>query len=252
MRNIRLTIEYDGSGYSGWQVQNHRSKTGLNKSKTIQEIIEDRLHRILREKVRLVASGRTDSGVHALQQVANFKTCRAFPLEKLQKSLNSLLPPDIVILGIKQVSSGFHSRFSAKSKIYRYSILNRKQQTALLRHTYYHYPFKLDINLMRREAAVIKGRHNFAAFQASGSKIQDTRRTVKKIRVAKKGDFIYIEIESDGFLYNMVRNIAGTLVDIGRGRLKKGSMRRILLSKDRRAAGPCLPARGLCLIKVKY
>ena len=246
MPNIKLEIEYDGSNYAGWQVQ------PAGRGKTIQQVIEKTLHKLLREKIRLIVSGRTDSGVHARAQVANFHTRARMPLARLKLALNGLLPEDIKVTRIKEEEPAFHSRFSAKSKIYRYTILNRGHSSPLLRNTVYFYPHPLDIALMRREANCLLGRHDFSSFRASGGKDKDPVKNIKKITIVKKNDFINIDIEADGFLYNMARNIVGTLIEVGRGRIPGGSLARILLSRNRRHAGQNVPGRGLCLLKVKY
>ena len=265
-RNLKLTVEYDGTNYCGWQIQNRRV------SKSIQETIEKTLSKILQEKIRLIASGRTDAGVHAQAQVANFKTKSNISSEKLQKALNGLLPSDISISKTDEAAPDFHSRFAAKSKVYHYSILNRKFPSALLRNRVYFYPYPLALKLMHQEARCLLGRHDFKAFCASGGSSKDTIRTIKKITIRKtnyglwampacrqgrdyglnNGPLIVIDIEADGFLYNMARNIVGTLMEIGRGRFPKGSLKKILNSKDRKLAGPTVPACGLCLLKVKY
>jgi len=247
MPNLKLEIEYDGTNYSGWQVQHPRKN-----QKTLQDTIEKVLRQVLQERVKLIAAGRTDAGVHALAQVANFSTRSGIPLEKLQQGLNSLLSPDIVIKKIKKVAWDFHSRFHAKSKVYRYSILNRAYPAAITRNSVYHYNLVLDLKLMQREARVLLGRHDFSSFAASASKKRNPVKNIKAIKVAKNRDCINIEIEADGFLYNMARNIVGTLIEIGRGKLPQGSMKRILAGRNRRLAGPTAPARGLCLIKVNY
>ena len=247
MRNIKIEIEYDGTNYCGWQIQKRHQVT-----KSIQETIEKTLRKILQEKIRLIASGRTDAGVHAKGQVANFKTNSQIPLKKLQIALNSLLPQDITVKKIEEVNVGFHSRFNAKSKLYRYTILNNAHRNAFLRNTAYFYPYSLNLKLMRAESKVLLGQHNFKAFQASDKKGRDAIRTIKSIKVTKEKGLIYIDIEADGFLYNMARNIVGTLIEIGRGKLRKGDLEKILQSKDRRLAGPTAWARGLCLLSVKY
>ena len=252
MRNLKLEIEYDGTNYAGWQVQNSK--------KTIQSVIEKTLQRILQEKVHLIVSGRTDSGTHALAQVANFKTKSKIPPDKLRLALNSWLPADIAISKAEEKALDFHSRFDAKSKIYRYSILNRPHPSPLQRKAVYFYRHPLNIGLMRKESKALLGRHDFSSFCASGAGFRNKVRVIKKITIkeinyplsAIRYPFIAIDIEADGFLYNMVRNIAGTLIEIGRGRFKPGDLKRILLARDRKAAGPTLPARGLCLMKVKY
>jgi len=264
IRNIRLTIEYDGTDYCGWQIQSHHSTASVRseakpprrgpgyQKKSIQEVIEKTLRKILQEKVRLIASGRTDAGVHALAQVANFKTRSQIPLEKLERALNGLLPGDISVYALKEVPSDFHSRFSAKSKLYRYTILNRKHPSPFLKRSVYFYPFPLNVRLMQRESRLLLGRHDFSSFRASGAKVRNPLKHIRKIKVVKQDYFIYIYIEADGFLYNMARNIVGTLIEIGRGKLSEGTLEKILDSRDRRLAGPTAPAKGLCLVRVKY
>ena len=177
-RNLKLEIEYDGSNYCGWQVQkSHR--------KSIQETIEKALRKILQEKIRLVASGRTDAGVHAKAQVANFLTNSDIALKKLQKALNGILPEDIAITKLEEVSVDFHSRFNAKSKVYRYTILNRAYPSALLRNIAYFYSYPLNVPLMHQEAKWLLGKHDFKAFCASGSSAKNTVRTIKNITIKK-------------------------------------------------------------------
>ena len=246
MPNTCLTIAYDGTRYAGWQFQKNAN--------TIQQEIEKALKKILREDVKVIGAGRTDSGVHAKDQVANFKTKKAFPLPSLQMALNANLPKDISVVKIKKVAMRFHSRFDAKSKIYRYTILQSRIGDPLSRHYCWKVPYRLKIPLMKKEARVLMGKHDFKCFQAksSSSKIKNTRRTIKNISIRKDKSFIYIGIEADGFLHNMVRNIVGTLIEIGRGHLPEGSMERILSSRQRQLAGPTAPARGLLLIQTKF
>ncbi|MDD5120798.1 MAG: tRNA pseudouridine(38-40) synthase TruA [Candidatus Omnitrophica bacterium] len=251
MFNLKLEIEYDGTHYYGWQVQNAKNTT-YRSNRTIQYILEKVLKRILQEDIKLIVAGRTDSGVHALSQVANFKTLTRIPLLRLRWAINCLLPEDIKVTGIKKVPLDFNSRFSAKSKIYRYTILNRKYSSALLASRVYFFHHPLNVSLMRKESKVLLGRHNFKAFQASEARLRNPIRRIKAIKVKKEKDLLYVDIEADSFLYNMVRNICGTLLEIGRGRFPEGSMRRILHSGNRKLAGPALPAKGLCLVKVKY
>ena len=246
MRNIWLEIEYDGTNYAGWQVQ------APQKKKSIQEVIEKTLCKILQEKVRITGSGRTDSGVHALAQVANFKTTNDIRPDKLRLALNSLLPKDISISKVEEVPLDFHSCFDAKSKIYRYQILNRRFPSAHLRNTAYFYSYPLDLKLMQNEARCLLGKHDFKSFRASDKKERSSVRRIKKIKITQKRGIISIEIEADGFLYNMVRNIVGTLIEIGRGRFSEGSLKKILLGKNRKLAGPTALAKGLSLVKVKY
>ncbi|MFH0771665.1 MAG: tRNA pseudouridine(38-40) synthase TruA [Candidatus Omnitrophota bacterium] len=257
MRNILLKIEYDGTRYAGWQIQKN--------AKTIQAVLEAALERITGVKTRLVSCGRTDAGVHALGHMANFKTASEIPLFKLIGGLNGVLPEDITVKEIREVPLNFHSRFDAKSKIYRYTILNTPSPSAISRCYVYHIPYKLNLSLMKKEAKCLLGRHNFKSFQASDPKIKNSLnnfsesrgerssvRAINRLDIKKRDGLIKIETEADGFLYNMMRNITGTLIEIGRGRLGEGSMRRILRAKDRRLAGPTAPARGLCLVEVKF
>ncbi|MFA6216269.1 MAG: tRNA pseudouridine(38-40) synthase TruA [Candidatus Omnitrophota bacterium] len=246
MRNIKLTLEYDGTRFAGWQSQ--RTK----KVPTIQATIEGALHQILQEQVKLVASGRTDAGVHAQEQVANFKTGSLLPLARMHEGMNALLPADISVVNIEEAAVDFHSRFHAKSKVYCYTILNRVHRSALLKDRAYFCRFPLKVSLMRQEAACLLGKHNFKAFQATAKKEKNPVKNITQVKIEKKGDCIRIYIQADGFLYNMVRNISGTLIDIGRGKFPQGSMKKILLSKDRKQAGVTAPACGLCLMKVKY
>lgn len=246
MRNIKLEIEYDGTNYRGWQIQSGSQK------RTIQETLEKALQKILQEKIRLIGAGRTDAGVHAKGQVANFKTHSEIPLDKLHKGVNALLAQDIAVSAMRQAPQDFHSRFNAKSKVYRYTILNGPQRSAILRNQVYFCRYPLDIKFMQQEAKILLGKHNFAAFCASAGKARNPRRTIKKLKITKQGDLIYVDIEADGFLYNMVRAIAGTLIEIGRGRFPRHRLKSILFSKNRNLAGITAPAKGLCLLKVKY
>lgn len=254
MRNLRLIIEYDGTNYAGWQIQNSSQK------KTVQGILEKTILIILQAKVKVIGSGRTDAGVHALAQAANFKTKSKLPLANIQKALNSLLPEDISIKEISEVKEAFHSRYSAKSKTYRYVILNSSLKSAFLNKWTLQVPYKLNMRLMRQEAGALLGRHDFRSFCASGSTAKTTTRTIQNITIKTiryplstiRYPLIIIDIKADGFLYNMARNIAGTLVELARGRFTRGSMKKILRAKDRKLAGPTAPAQGLFLLKVNY
>jgi len=250
MRNIKIEIEYDGTNYKGWQIQ--RKPDASATQKTIQGVIERVLSGILQEEMRVIGSGRTDSGVHAVGQVANFKTRSKMPMTVIQRALNALLPKDIVIVDIEETKPDFNSRFDALSKTYRYQILNRNYATAFDRLYQYHVSYKLDAKLMAREGRVLIGRRDFKSFQASDKKERNSIRNIKRLSVRKDGSIINIDIEANGFLYNMVRNIVGTLIEIGRGKLPPGSMKSILREKDRTKAGPTAPARGLSLMRVRY
>lgn len=251
MRNLKLQIEYDGTHYYGWQEQNGR-KTSYRNRRTVQHVLEVVLKKVLQEEIKLIVAGRTDAGVHALAQVANFKSATRMPLDRLRWALNCLLPQDIKVTRVTSAAADFNSRFSAKSKLYRYTILNRRYSSALLADRVYFFHYPLDIRLMRREARELLGRHNFTSFAASDSRERNPIRTIKRINVSRDKDFLHIDIEADSFLYNMVRNVAGTLLEIGRGRFAPGSMKKILSNRNRKAAGPALPAKGLYLVKVNY
>ena len=235
MRNLKLTIQYDGNKYCGWQKQPN--------SPGIQGTIEYAIYEITKEKVNITGSGRTDAGVHALGQVANFKTNSTISSSRIPDALNAKLPKDISIIDCQEVPDDFHSRYSATGKIYRYLIYNKPYRSPLYKDTSYHVRYDLDIDKMRLEAKSLLGTHDFKGFMSSGSSVKDTVRTIHNITIE--------ESEGNGFLYNMVRIIVGTLVDIGRGRIDK-SMEEIVASLDRGEAGHTAPAHGLFLKKVHY
>ncbi len=246
LRNIKLTIQYDGTHYAGWQFQRN--------SRSIQEVIENALKSTLGEKVNLIGSGRTDSGVHAKGQIANFKTHSKLPVKNIRKALHSKLPKDIVITDIKEVNLNFNSQHDAKSKLYCYTIATGDFVDPFIRRFVTRCKYKLDIGLMSKEAKSVLGRHDFRSFQRKDerNKTSGAIRSVKDIRIEKDGNLVYIYIEADGFLYNMVRNIVGTLIEVGRGKISADSIETILAKKDRTFGGPTAPASGLCLVKVKY
>jgi len=246
MPKFCLEIEYHGSQFCGWQAQKKLDFP------SIQETIEGVLAKILGHKVNLVAASRTDAGVHALGQVAHFKTHKAISCDKLKNSLNALLPSTIAVRRVRKVKEDFHSRFQARSKVYRYTILNRKERSVFLRDTSYHFPYPLNLKLMQKEAKAVVGTHDFKAFCGVTRKDNNYIRQVKRLKISKINDLFFFDIEADGFLNHMVRRIVGVLLEVGRGRLKPGSLKQILRSRDRRKAAFCVPARGLCLLKVKY
>ena len=244
MPNIKLVLEYDGSAYHGWQRQAN--------APTVQGIVEDKIRVITKNKVNLIGAGRTDAGVHAKGQAANFRTVSGLEPASWQRALNSLLPPDIVIREAKQVSEKFHSRFSARGKVYQYRILNRSLRSVMDRLSVWHIPYPLNINTMKQAAKMLVGRHDFSAFKSSGGETKTGRCRVKRLTIQRFGDLIVITIEANRFLQYMVRNIIGTLVEAGRGKIKTQEVKQILQSRDRRLAGPTAPPQGLCLIEVKY
>jgi tRNA pseudouridine38-40 synthase len=255
MRNIKLLIQYDGTGYHGWQSQ----KQGES---TVQSVLEECIVR-LTGKGGLKGAGRTDSGVHALGQVALFRTSSELPVSKIKRALNAMLPEDIRILSVEQANEHFHPRFGAVSKSYLYLIANMDTVSPFLGRYLWKVPRKLDFKAMKAAAEGMVGRHDFKAFMGAGSGVKDTTREITALTVKSSssvnflgfklsGRFIKIEVDGDGFLRHMVRNIVGTLVEIGKGKVETGSIKDILASGDRKLAGPTAPARGLFLVKVEY
>lgn len=244
MRNIKLIIEYDGKGFNGWQKQPDK----LN----IQGEIEKAISEITGEQIELIASGRTDRGVHSLGQTANFKTNSSIPIEKFPIAINSKLKESIVIKNAEEVDERFHSRYSVKSKTYRYTINNSKYGSAIYRNMEFHFSQKLDVNKMKQACEYFEGEHDFKAFKASGTSSKSSVRTIYKADVFEEGDRIFIELTGNGFLYNMVRIIAGTLLEVGLGKILPKEIPNIIESKDRTQAGKTLPANGLCLMRVEY
>lgn len=244
MRNIKLTIEYDGKKFGGWQKQIGK----LN----IQGEIEKAIEEITGEQTVLYASGRTDAGVHAIGQIANFKTNSNIAIEKFAIAINSKLKKSIVIKKAEEVDGRFHSRYNAKGKKYRYIINNSEQGTAVYRNLEYHMPIKLNVENMKKAVKYFEGEHDFTGFRASGTSSKSSIRTIYKAEVIENEDKILIELTGNGFLYNMVRIIAGTLVDVGLNKTKPEEIPNIILSKDRTRAGRTLPAHGLYLLEVYY
>ena len=244
MRNIKLVIEYDGSGFNGWQKQPNK----LNIQGEIESVIEN----ITKEKIELVASGRTDAGVHAIGQVANFKTNSNIPIEKIPIAINSQVKNSIRIKSAEEVDERFHSRYNCKRKTYRYIIDNSKYGSSIFRNMTYHMPIKLNINEMQKAVKYFEGEHDFKAFKSSGTSSKSSIRTIYEAKVIEKNEYIILELTGNGFLYNMVRIIAGTLVDVGLEKLKAKDIPVILEKKDRQKAGKTLPPQGLFLVKVEY
>lgn len=247
MRNIKLTIEYDGTCFKGWQVQ----KGDL---RTVSGEIIKAAQKLFHKRIKLIGSGRTDTHVHAKGQVANFHVNSTIPAENIKSALNAFLPHDIVILKAEEVPEEFHAQYCAKRKTYRYTILNRPNPSALARNYALHYPYPLNLNRMRSESKCLIGQHDFKSFQAADpSKVrEDTVRTVYLLNIRKKEDYIIIEIEANGFLYKMVRNIVGTLLEIGNKSFGKDCLKMILQNKDRAQAGSTAQPQGLCLMSVQY
>lgn len=244
MRNIKLLLEYDGTNYHGWQRQNN----GI----TIQECIENSLFRITGEKTSVIGCGRTDAKVHALEYVCNFFTNSKIPTERFPYALNSLLPRDIIVLRAFEAEKEFHSRFSAREKIYIYKILNNKFGSVFKINHSLHVSQKLAVEKMQRAAKYFLGEHDFVAFMATGGKVKSTIRTIYYLNIIEKDDNIEIEISANGFLYNMVRIIVGTLIYVGIGKISPEEIIDIIKSKDRKKAGITVMPQGLYLKKVIY
>ncbi len=245
-KNIRLTLAYDGRRYHGWQ----RQKNGI----TIQEVLEGKLEKIFGVPTKLFASGRTDAGVHAMNQVCNFMTGSAIDPDAIKRGLNSLLPNDIYIKNAQYVPLEFHSRYSAMDKIYEYRILNRKAPDVFLRHYLWHIWTPLDKNAMVKCLTSLRGSHDFTSFKSSGSSNTNPVRSISRSELLgpDENKVFRIIIEADGFLRHMVRNIVGTLVEAGLGKISVERFKEILESKDRQSAGIKAPAQGLFLVNVRY
>ena len=245
MRNIKLLIEYDGTNYRGWQ--------DPPKGQTIQGMIEGKLALLMGETIHLIGSGRTDAGVHAFSQIAHFKTQSQMDVRSIQRALNSLLSPDIVIKRVEEVEEGFHARRQSKSKVYEYRILNQDLRSAFHRGYVWHIPQKLNLKETNKATQSLIGEHDFSSFRSVGS---PTRTPVRNVILAKwkrsRDGLLRFEIEANGFLKQMVRAIVGTLVEVGKGKISSEEFQRVLDSKDRKKAGPTAPAQGLFLKEVKY
>jgi tRNA pseudouridine38-40 synthase len=244
LRRIRLTIEYDGTNYAGWQRQ-------IN-AMTVQQKIEEALKRLTNEDIAVTGASRTDAGVHALGQTAHFDTASRIPGGKFCFALNTVLPPDIRVRASCDAPSDFHARFSAKGKLYRYRIHNAPHASAIERNTTAHVIYPLNVDAMRKEAQSVVGTHDFRPFAASGSVAKDTVRTIYSCTLERNGDEVEMRVSGSGFLYNMVRILAGTLILVGAGRLEPGAIGRAIASGSRLDLGVTAPAGGLTLMEVYY
>ncbi|MEW6109220.1 MAG: tRNA pseudouridine(38-40) synthase TruA [Nitrospirota bacterium] len=255
MRHIKLLIEYDGTNYQGWQSQ----KSGI----TIQDILKREIFSITDEHVRLTGASRTDAGVHALGQVAVFATCSRLPADTISRALNAKLPQDIRILNAEEIESHFHPRYDARRKSYFYIIAMKTKQSAFLYRYVWDVKTKLDIEAMIKASGYFKGEIDFSALRASGCSAKTSVRRVYSLDITHhrkigfmtatiKGDFMKIRIEANAFLRHMARNIVGTLVEVGRGRISPETVERIIESRDRRKAGPTAPSNGLFLENITY
>ena len=244
MARIHLIVEYDGTRYAGWQ----RQANAL----AVQQVIEEALEKLTREPIVIHGASRTDAGVHALGQSCHFDTVSHIPAEKFSYALNTLLPPDIRIRHSEEMPSDFHARFSTKGKRYRYLFYDDRHAGALNRFTHAHSIYPLDEVRMQDEANALIGTHDFAAFAASGSVVKDTVRTIWRAEVSRQEHEVQLIVEGSGFLYNMVRIIAGTLRDVGSGKLAPGALQRAIETGNRLDLGVTAPAHGLTLMEVFY
>jgi tRNA pseudouridine38-40 synthase len=244
MRTIKLTISYDGTNYAGWQHQ----PNGL----AIQQVMEEMLAKILGAPARLYSSGRTDAGVHAEGMVAMFRTDRKIPLSAFSDGLNSLLPADIAVRAAEEALPEFDPRRDAKGKHYRYTILNTPRRSPLCRLYAWHLRGDLDLEAMREAARQMTGEKDFAAFRTSGCAARTTVRNVFSVEVIREGEFILIDVKGSGFLRNMVRIMVGTLVEVGRGKIRPAAIPALFNGKNGATAGMTAPAHGLCLVEVYY
>ncbi len=244
MKRIGMVVAYDGTNYCGWQIQPNGT--------TIQGVLNDCLSELLGEKIEVMGASRTDAGVHALGNVCVFDTNTRIPGEKISYALNQSLPEDIRIQLSEEVEPDFHPRYADSEKTYEYRILNRHFPVPTERLYSYFYHYRLDEQLMREAASFLIGRHDFASFCGSGAQVKSTVRTVTRAEIFRDGDIVTIRISGTGFLYNMVRIIAGTLIEIGNGQYPPEKMKEIMDARDREAAGPTAPARGLTLMGIEY
>lgn len=239
-----MILEYDGTNYHGWQIQ--------DREPTIQKIIEDGLKSITQETVRTISSGRTDAGVHALGQVINFYTKSSIDNLSFLKAMNSLLPGDIAVKEVMEVPLDFHARFSAKSKIYKYLILNSPIRCAFYERYVGHIPYRLSLELIKEASNYIEGTHDFSTFRASSCGAQNPIRTILGSNIERIENLIEITIEANAFLQYMVRNIIGTLIEVGRKKIRPIDMKHLIEKKNRKKAGPTSPPQGLFLVSVNY
>ena len=243
-RNIRLTLAYDGTAYHGWQIQDD--------APTLQGLLSDSIARITGERVSVTGSGRTDAGTHARGLVANFFTSSRIEPGRLMRALNGVLPRDVRVMSARRAAPDFHARKSAVSKIYQYRIYTGPVLPPHLLREYFHYPFPVDVEKMTQAARLFPGEHDFASFAKANTAAVNTVRRIFRCDLQKKGRRLLLTVEGNGFLHHMVRNMAGTLLEVGRGTIGPGDFRDLFRKRDRTLAGFTAPARGLVLLKVKY
>jgi tRNA pseudouridine38-40 synthase len=244
MRNIKLIMSYDGTEFSGWQRQADR--------RTVQQVVEEAIGRLTGVEAPTNASGRTDAGVHAVGQVVHFYTASRHPEEVFVKALNAILPGDVRIKGAREMPQAFHATLDARAKLYRYVIDNGRVADPFQLRYSWHIHRPLDVAAMHRAAQALRGRHDFHSFETHWPNRTSSVRTITHIAVNRVNDFVWLDVEADGFLYNMVRSIAGTLQLVGTGRWPESRVLEALRAEDRREAGPTAPPQGLFLVRVRY
>lgn len=244
MKRIKLTVAYDGTDYCGWQVQ----PNGM----TVEEILNRELSALTGEKVKVIGASRTDAGVHAEGNVAVFDTETGIPAERIAYALNCRLPEDIVAVKSEEVPGDWHPRYQCSVKTYEYRILNREMPDPVCRRSTVHVSYPLNLGDMRTAAGYLKGEHDFKSFCSPHTEVKDTVRTVHSLEIEKEGDIITVRISGNGFLYNMVRIIVGTLINVGRGACPPEKVKEILEARDRRKAAATAPAKGLVLKHIRY
>lgn len=244
MKRVRLKVAYDGTNYCGWQVQPNEV--------TIEGVLNETLSELLGEEIEVVGASRTDSGVHADGNYCIFDTETHIPAEKIAYAMNQRLPEDITIIKSEEVDEDWHPRFQESMKTYKYRIVNREMPDPI-RRLYSHFTYsKLDVDAMKEAAKYLVGEHDFASFCSAGSQVESTIRTIESLEVTQNGDEIDVIVQGNGFLYNMVRIIVGTLLEAGEGKISPSDMQKILDSKDRGLAGKTAVAKGLKLVKIEY
>ena len=244
MRNLLITISYDGSAYHGWQVQKN--------AVTVQQVFQKAVEKLFCEKTDIKGCSRTDSGVHAKMYCVSLKTQKNIPCENIITGLNTYLPKDIAVTGCIEVADDFHARYSVKSKEYVYRIYNSQIRNPFLKNYALHYRYPIDAQYLNEEAQAFLGSHDFSGFCSAKSDVEDTVRTVYSFSVTRNGDEVIFCVEADVFLYNMVRIMVGTLLFVNEGKIKQGELADVIKSKDRKRAGKTAPAHGLYLNNVKY
>lgn len=244
MKNIKLTIEYDGTRYAGWQIQENHP--------TIQQELKTAVEKAVEEEINLIGAGRTDSGVHAYGQVANFRTKTSIPGDKAFYHINPHLPEDIVVVRSEEVPLSFHSRYDALTKTYHYVIINGPHMHPRHRHYAQWIDYALDLEAMREAGGFFLGEHDFTSFMAANAGDVSTIRSIDAIDIQKEGDVVEIQVKGRSFLRNMIRIMMGTLVDVGKGKIPPDKVATILEAKDRQMAGPTLSACGLYLMNIEY